>query len=658
MLTLFCRANDVKKTSAKFILMKRFFTSTIFLLLLSIQLVNAQYSIIPEPVQVQSSEGKLVIDNGFSVELSSQNDALDTQLNNFASDLKAAGLQLTRLEEGGAATSTRLVISLLEERNEEIGDEGYELLVDSTGISLSANTTAGTFNGLQTLRQILPQTRVKDSEGNYDPIALTGLKISDYPRFGWRGLMLDVSRHFFTVEEVKAYIDLMSKYKFNVFHWHLTDDEGWRIEIKTFPRLTEVGAWRVQRAGKFGSGRTYPKKGEKATYGGFYTQEQVKDVISYAQERNITIVPEIDVPGHSMALLAAYPELSTLKELKFVNPGSKFANWFDDDTFEMLIENTLDPSNPAVYAFLDMIFGEIADLFPGEYIHMGGDESYHGFWDRSEKVQAFMKENGINDSHQLQSYFVKRIEKIISSKGKKMIGWDEILLGGLAEGAAVMSWRGIEGGIDAARLQHKVVMTPKMWVYLDYTQGDYSVENKIYEDLSLERAYSFDPMPNPNLFVDVDPELILGGQGNLWTEEVPNLQFAYYMTYPRAFALAESLWSPLAAKDYSTFISKTEAHFKRFDEGNLNIAKTIYEPKVKVSMNGKKMICTLETPFEDIEMFYTIDNTYPVTFGSKYEEAFEIPNGELSLRVQSFRDGKPIGRLLQVTRKSLEERLK
>jgi len=440
----------------------------------------------------------------------------------------------------------------------------------------------------------------------------------------------------------------------NVFHWHLTDDEGWRIEIKTFPRLTEVGAWRVERHGSFGAGRAQPKKSEKATYGGFYTQEQVKDVIAYAADRNITIVPEIDVPGHSMALLAAYPQYSINKEFKMVNPGAKIADWFDDGTFKMNIENTLNPIDPAVYAFLDMIFGEIADLFPGEYIHMGGDECYHGFWDEDPKVQEFMVKNSIKNSHQLQSYFVQKIEKIISSKGKKMIGWDEILDGGLADGAAVMSWRDEKGGIEAVGLGHKVVMTPKQFTYLDYTQGDYSVENKIYADLSLKQAYSFDPVPD---FV-LDPELILGGQGNLWTEAVPSLSFAFYMTYPRGMALSEALWSSKETKDWAGFVTRVESHFDRFDDQQINVAKTIYEPEIKVYKDGRRLMCALKNPFEDIEMFYTIDNTYPIATGIKYEAPFELPPGVYSLRVQSFRNGEAIERLLRVSRKDLEARLK
>ena len=638
--------------------MRRIFSTTLFALFLTFQAIFGQHALIPQPVSLETADGQALIESELGVVMPADNEQLNKMVSNFSDDLSNLGIDVNVSSAEESSATTLLRLSLLEEAVEELGTEGYELTVGQGVIDIKGNTAAGVFNGLQTLRQLMPQTREADENGEYAAIALEGMRVTDYPRFGWRGLMLDVSRHFFTVEEVKDYIDQMSKYKFNVFHWHLTDDEGWRVEIKAFPRLTEVGAWRVERHGRFGSQRPYPKKNEKATYGGFYTQDEIRDVIAYARERNITIVPEIDVPGHSMALLAAYPELSTKKELKFVNPGSKFANWFADGTFEMTIENTLDPSNPAVYAFLDMIFGEIAELFPGEYIHMGGDECYHGYWERDPKVQAFMEEKGIKDSHQLQSYFVKEVEKIISSKGKKMIGWDEIFEGGLADGAAVMSWRGMQGGIDAARSQHEVVMTPKEFVYLDYTQGDYTVENKIYDDLSLEMAYSFDPMPNPNLFVDIDPELILGGQGNLWTEVIPSLQFAYYMTYPRAFAIAEALWTPLKAKDYGSFVKRTEAHFDRFDQAGMNIAKTIYEPQVKVKKQGKKLMCTLSTPFDDIEMFYTVDNTYPVTFGTKYTETFEVPEGDLKLRVQSFRDGKPIGRLLIIDRKDLEGRAK
>jgi hexosaminidase len=644
------------------LIFKNFFMQNLFkfitvLCLLITQFTLAQQHIIPAPVSYESTGAELIITDDFAISLLTDNDMLQQQVIQFKSDLADLGLSFSD-QAIDSATTKGLKIGLNDKMEEELGMEGYRLLIEEGGMVLMANTKAGVFNGLQTVRQLFPVKRNLSPEEEQEPIVIETCIIKDYPRFGWRGLMLDVSRHFFTVEEVKAYLDQMAKYKFNVFHWHLTDDEGWRIEIKTFPRLTEVGAWRVERHGRFGSFRASPKKSEKATYGGYYTQEEIKDVIAYAAERNITIVPEIDVPGHSMALLAAYPQLSVKKEFKFVNPGAKFSEWYGDGTFKMLIENTLNPADEGVYAFLDMIFGEIADLFPGEYIHMGGDECYHGYWEEDEKVQQFMAKNGINNGDELQSYFVKRVAKIISSKGKKMIGWDEIIEGGLAEGAAVMSWRSMNGGIDAARSGHNVVMTPKMFTYLDYTQGDYSVENKIYSDLSLEKAYSFDPMPNPNLFVDIDPKFILGGQGNLWTEEIPNLSFAFYMTYPRAMALAESLWSSAENKDWENFLARTSVHLKRFDDQDLNVAKTIYEPKIRVYKEGKKLMCELKNDYSDIEMHYTLNNTYPVKFGTKYTAPFEIPEGDLSLRVQSFRNGEPVERLLQIHRTDLEKRVK
>jgi hexosaminidase len=439
-----------------------------------------------------------------------------------------------------------------------------------------------------------------------------------------------------------------------VFHWHLTDDEGWRVEIKSLPKLTEVGAWRVPRVGRFGDTRPYPQPGEKATYGGFYTQDQIREIVAYAKARNITIVPEIDVPGHSMAALAAYPELSTKKEDKFVNPGSKFAEWYGNGQFKMLIENTLNPADERVYEFLDKVFGEIAQLFPGEYIHMGGDECYHGYWEEDPDVQKFMKKNKIENSHELQSYFVKRVEKIISSKGKKMIGWDEILEGGLAEGAAVMSWRGMEGGIEAAKMGHEVVMTPTTFAYLDYTQGDHSVENPIYANLSLEKSYNFEPVPE-----EVDANYILGGQGNLWTEVIPNLDFAYYMTYPRAFALSETFWTPKDKKNWESFISRTEAQFIRFDASQTNISHAVYDPIIQVSKgeDSKKLICELKNSIPGADVYYTIDNTYPPQFGQKYSGPFEIPEGNLSLRTQTIRDGKPLGRELIIHRSELEKRV-
>ncbi len=625
--------------------MKSKYYKLILLFILIFQFSNAQHEIIPIPVKYEKGEGYFVIGGRLSMEARNIQVMHLKSVKLFQDYLSEYGIEsdfVKRKEEG------IISINLNQKYDSILGNEGYTLEINKDIIILNANKEAGIFNGFQSLKQLFPVVRDKP-----ESIEIQACKITDFPRFKWRGLMLDVSRHFFTVDEVKSYLDKMSEYKFNVFHWHLTDDQGWRIEIKSLPKLTEVGAWRVERYGRFGKERPFPVKGEKATYGGFYTQEQIRDIVQYASDRNITIVPEIDMPGHSMAALAAYPELSVNKKPTFVVPGSKFSNWFGGGKFEMTIENTLNPTDEKVYDFIDKVFTEVAELFPGEYIHMGGDEAFHGYWERDTNVQKFMKKHNINDGKELQSYFVKRVEKIINSKGKKMIGWDEILDGGLAEGAAVMSWRGMKGGIKAAKMKHNVVMTPTTYAYLDYTQGDKSVENRIYASLSLEKSYEFEPIPE-----GVNPKYILGGQGNLWTEGIATMPFAFYMTYPRAFALAETFWSTKENKNWNDFINRTEKHFYRFEATNTNISRAVFDPKITVYMVNEKLMCKLENAVPNTEIYYTIDNSYPVKFGQNYTEPFEIPEGNLDLNTQTFREGIAIGRELHISRKDLVKRVK
>jgi hexosaminidase len=622
-------------------------------ILIILQLCEAQNNIIPVPVSYNASSDVFELNSLVVLNLNTNDPQVKEYSETFINLLAEKGIHVSLNENERHKKSDKIIlIELFKNFNSELVNEGYKLEVNSLSIKLSANQSAGIFNGFQTLRQLFPVEFESNHNNHLESIKVSGCKIIDYPRFKWRGLMLDVSRHFFTVDEVKAYIDKMSQFKFNVFHWHLTDDEGWRIEIKSLPKLTEVGAWRVQRYGSFGKDRPYPSPNEETTYGGFYTQDQIKDVVKYALERNITIVPEIDMPGHSMAALAAYPELSTKKEAKFVSPGSKFSEWYGNGKFKMLIENTLNPTDEKVYDFVEKVFSEIAELFPGDYIHMGGDECYKGYWEEDTLVQKFMKTNNIKDAHELQSYFVKRVEKIISSKGKKLIGWDEILEGGLAESAAVMSWRGMKGGIEAAKMGHQVVMSPSTYAYLDYTQGDYSVENKVYANLSLETCYSFEPVPT-----DVDPKYILGGQGNLWAEKVPSLPFAFYMTYPRALAISETLWSPKENKDWNSFISRVENEFERFDNANVNISKAVLDPIIRVFYDENKLMCELKNSVPNTEIYYTINNTYPAKFGIKYTEPFEIPNGDLNLITQTIKNGNAIGRELKVHRTELEKRI-
>ena len=622
--------------------MKVKFTSALFLLISCF--AQAQHAIIPNPVSYIAEKGNFVVTPTTKVVLKNSNSELFQVADLFFSSFVIKGLKVVQSKPN--ANSKNIEISLNSIADESIGKEGYSLKVRQNKVELKANNVIGVFYALQSLDQLFDFNA--KSNGN---VVLPACTITDFPRFGWRGLMLDVSRHFFSTSDVKKYIDWMSKYKFNVLHWHLSDDNGWRIEIKSLPKLTEIGAWRVERFGAFGN-REAPSEGEATAYGGFYTQEEIKDILHYAAERQITIVPEIDIPGHSMALLAAYPELSTLKEPKMVNPGSSFADWHGDGTFTMKIENSLNPSDEKVYAILDTIFGEVAALFPGQYIHIGGDECYHGFWEKDPGCVALMQKENLKDAKELQSYFIKKVVNIITSKGKKAIGWDEILYGGLADGAAIMSWRGTKGGIEASKAGHEVVMSPNSFAYLDYTQGDPSVEVPVYAKLSLKKAYEFEPAPE-----GVDSKYILGGQGNLWTEKIPTIEHAFYMTYPRAFAIIESVWSPSEKKEWNNFSTRLETHFNRFETAGKPISKAVYDPIVSVKKQDGKMMCTLSNDLADVTIYYTIDGTFPAQYSTKYTQPFEIPKGDITFRAVSYRNGKPIGRTLTISKEMLEKRI-
>ncbi|WP_310554863.1 family 20 glycosylhydrolase [Flavobacterium sp.] len=610
-----------------------------FLILLFCSSLFSQHHIIPEPQTIEYKDVKFELTK--KININTMSDSLAFEIIYLKQLLEKKGYEVA-LNEKQTIKSIELNINLNDISNQN--PEEYSIKCNDNTIELVASQNEGIFRGIQTLDQLFPWFTENQK--------MTNCIINDYPKMGWRGLMLDVSRHFFTVAEVKSYIDLMSRYKFNVFHWHLTDDEGWRIEIKSLPKLTEIGAWRAERTGKFRT-REAPTASEPKTYGGFYTQDQIKEVVAYAKERHITIVPEIDVPGHSMALLAAYPELSTKKEPKMVSCGFKFSEWYGEGKFKMLVENTLNPSDENVYDFLDKIYGEVALLFPSEYIHVGGDEAYHGYWEADKNCQKLMECNNLKNSLELQSYFMKRVEKIITSKGKKMIGWDEILYGGLADGAAVMSWQGMKGGIEAAKAGHKVVMSPTQYCYLDYTQGDKSIEETVYADLSLKKTYEFNPVPD-----GVDEKLILGGQGNLWTEQVPNLSHAFYMTYPRALAISESLWSPRESKNWDAFSKKIDYHFSIFDKEEIDICKAVYDPIIKVYKEGEKIMCALSCETNSTTIYYTLDSTFPNKKSTIYTVPFEIPNTKIILRATTFRDGKQLGRLLHLPKSELDKRVK
>ena len=421
---------------------------TLLPLILALGILTAQSqnkstpSVIPVPASLIANSGTFTLTSNTIISVSSgTSKEIDGMSNQLAKVLQTAtGFDL---KIGQAGTDSGIKLELLNTPNATLGNEGYQLKVTPTSVLISANKPAGIFYGIQSFMQLLPKEIESKTIVKNFSWTVPCVTIDDQPRFGWRGLMLDVSRHFFTKDEVKKFMDDMVKFKFNLLHLHLTDDEGWRIEIKSLPKLTSVGAWRIERNGKWANSPKAADPSEPKTYGGFYTQEDIKELVKYGQDRFLTIMPEIDVPGHSMAALAAYPELSCTGGEHTVYQGIPFMNWLPGGTFEAIAENGLCPANEKVYEFLDKVFTEIAPLFPFEYIHMGGDECAKNFWAKSPAVQALMKREGLKTMPEVESYFVRRVEKIVNSKGKKLMGWDEILEGGISPTANVMSWRGV-----------------------------------------------------------------------------------------------------------------------------------------------------------------------------------------------------------------------
>ncbi|WP_448702284.1 beta-N-acetylhexosaminidase [Mucilaginibacter sp. AW1-3] len=544
-------------------------------------------------------------------------------------------------------TTGAIKMQLLSKTDTVIGNEGYYLTSNTQGIMLKANTSAGLFYGVQTLLQLMPNT----PGGKH---SVPHLQITDRPRFAWRGLMFDVVRHFFTKAEVMRFIDEMALYKFNLLHLHLVDDEGWRIEIKSLPKLTQVGAWRVNKVGDFGS-FTAPTPDEPRTYGGYYTQDDIRELVAYAKTRFIDIMPEIDVPGHSLAAVASYPELSCTPgaENYHVRSGERIMNFSGGLT--ALVDNTLCPANERVYTFLDQVVGEMAPLFPFAYMHMGGDECAKNFWLKSDSVKALMQRENLQNMAQVQSYFEKRLEKIVESKGKKFMGWDEIVEGGLGPNAAVMSWRGVKGGIEAAKQGHNVVMSPTDFAYLDYMQSDRVMEPHVYATLRLNKSYQFDPIPTDT----IDEHLILGGQANLWTEQVYNMRQVEYMIWPRAMAISEAVWSPRGSKNWPDFAQRVEKHFTRLDEAEIKYSPAVYDPTFTTSLTADNQLqVTLSTEIDGLDIYYSFDNSYPDKFYPKYTAPLIVPKDASLLRVISYRNNKPIGRMITMPVSELNTRVK
>jgi len=521
-------------------------------------------SVIPRPVCLEMKEGKFLFKPGMAILADS---AVDADARLFARTL-APALGFTPEVRASRAGSAPHVEMKLDSSLEKLGDEGYRLDVSSKRILLRAPKAAGIFYGTQTLRQLLPAQIYREAEIEGTEWSVPCLLIEDTPRFKWRGAMLDVSRHFMPKEFVKKYIDLLAIHKLNSFHWHLTDAPGWRIEIKKYPKLTKVGSWRkASPIGPIKWNDWANQETDGKPHFGFYTQEDVREIVAYARERHINVVPEIEMPGHSQAAVAAYPELGSLGK-----PVPVLFNYDHADQFNM---------DESTIQFLFDVLSEVIELFPSRYIHVGGDEVFPEFWQKSAKVQARMKEIGVSSEKELQGYFTRRLDEFLTGKGRKLIGWDEILEGGISKDAVVMSWRGEQGGIQAVSTGHDVVMAANEFTYFNYYEGDPEKEPlAIGGLLPLEKVYSYDPIP-----AAIAPENahhVLGAQCQLWTEFVPDRKLAEYMTFPRICALAEVVWTPKEQKDYPEFLRRLAVHFKRLDILDVNYRKLAPEPWSRV----------------------------------------------------------------------------
>jgi hexosaminidase len=515
-------------------------------------------AIIPAPVSIQGLKGDFVISEKTRIILAPADDETKLAADFLANLVRnSTGISLP-VEEGKkpAKGSMFMTLDTAIENN-----EGYELTVTHKKVIVKGGSAAGLFYAVQTMRQIMPAKLESPSIVEGLVLTIPACEIKDEPRFGYRGMHLDVGRHMFPIAYIKRYIDMIALHKMNRFHWHLTEDQGWRIEISKYPNLTTTGAYRKETL--VGHGGRKPFEFDGKPYGGFYTKDEVKEIVEYARSKFITVIPEIEMPGHTMAALASYPELGCTG-----GPYEVQTRWgVFDDVYCAGKEET--------FSFLEDVLTEVMELFPSEYIHIGGDECPKTHWKKCPLCQKRMKEEGLKDEHELQSYFIQRIEKFVLSKGRKIIGWDEILEGGLAPEATVMSWRGTTGGIEAARQKHDVIMTPSTYVYLDYYQCEPQGEPMaIGGYLPLEKVYSYNPMPEE--LTPEEQKYILGVQGNLWSEYLKTPDYMEYMAYPRMFAVAETGWTPNRLKDFEDFLTRIEVLKKRYDAIGINYFKGEY----------------------------------------------------------------------------------
>jgi hexosaminidase len=572
------------------------------------------FTVIPRPLEVKKRAGTFILDKRTVI----VHDPGDAHLNRLAAYFcqrikNAAGF--TPRTAAAAPDREQTIISLTLAPDKSLGTEGYYLRVQPGKLTLQAPAANGIFYGIQTILQLLPIEIWGSGAAAGITLEIPAVEIKDAPRYPWRGMHLDVARHFFPKEFVKKYIDYLAMYKFNTFHWHLTEDQGWRIEIEKYPRLTEISAWRKE---SWGDGKPH---------GGFFTREEIKEIVAYASERYITIVPEIEMPGHSQAALAAYPELSCT------------GGPFEVDTRWGIREDIYCAGNEKTFEFLENVLSEVVELFPGEFVHIGGDEAPKARWQKCERCQARMKAEGLEDENQLQAYLIKRIEKFLNARGKRLIGWDEILEGGLAPNAAVMSWRGMEGGIEAAKQNHDVVMTPTSHCYFDYYQGHPDYEPRaIGGYLPVSMVYALEPTPED--LPAHQEKHILGGQGNVWTEYIAEPRHVEYMVFPRMAALGETVWSSPGLRDWNSFQQRLLTHFDRYEKMGVGFARSalFVIPAASFDPQKKKITVTLDTEIDALDIRYTLDGGIPTLESPQYKTPI-ILDRSASIKAAAFREG-------------------
>ena len=566
----------------------------IFISMLSIAQTMVDIHIVPQPVEIKMTGGYLTIKEpvGFIVEGGAEKDPslLFKQFLNKT-------FRFTKFINGNTH-SYGLPTEIFIEYKKYSPADGYEIEVTKKDIKITGNER-GVFYAFQTLEQLFPLSKSKQ-------IKIPCCTIKDYPRFPYRGMHLDVARHFFPPSFIKKYIDYLAYHKFNTFHWHLTEDQGWRIEIKKYPKLTAVGGYRNGTI----IGRNPGKGNDSLRYVGYYTQEQIKDIVKYAAARYITIIPEIEMPGHSSAAIAAYPQLSCFPEE--ATAPAKGTAWAGPRTGKQVqqawgvFEDVFCPSE-YTFHFLEDVLDEVMQLFPSKYIHIGGDECPKASWKRSLFCQQLMKEKGLKDEHELQSYFIRRIEKYVNSKGRNIIGWDEILEGGLAPNASVMSWRGEQGGIEAAKQKHNVVMTPEPYMYFNFSQSTHEDSLTYGQYTPVEKVYGYDPIPKG--LTEEQSKYILGAQGNVWSEYINNPKLAEYMIFPRMSALSEVLWSPKEKQNWNDFEKKLPALFKRYEQWGASYSAAYYElrPSILPSPGYNGVLWKLESNNKEGNIIYVKD---------------------------------------------------